>query len=407
MTSSEIAFIRQQFPMLQKEVYGKPLTYLDSGASSQKPQTVIDCINDYYTFQNTNIHRGAHFLANEATESFEAAREITRNFINAKNSFEIIFTKGTTDSINLVAFSFAESFVNEGDEILITAMEHHANIVPWQMACQRKKANLRVIPIDENGELILDNIDELLNERTRLFAFTQVSNVLGTVNPVEVLIEKAHKKNIPVLLDGAQAVPHASVDVQKLDCDFYCFSGHKMYAPMGVGVLYGKEEFLNKMVPYQGGGEMIKDVTFEKTTYNELPYKFEPGTPNVGGVLGLARAISFMTEIGIEKIAAHENELLEYATKELHNLGDVTIYGNAEKKAGVISFLLNGIHPFDAGTIIDHFGIAVRTGHHCAQPIMDFYDIPGTIRASFAVYNNFEDIDRLIAALKQVKVMFG
>jgi len=407
MTSSEIAFIRQQFPILQKEVYGKPLTYLDSGASSQKPQTVIDCINDYYTLQNTNIHRGSHFLANEATESFEAAREITRNFINAKNSFEIIFTKGTTDSINLVAFSFAESFVNEGDEILITAMEHHANIVPWQMACQRKKANLRVIPIDENGELILDNIDELLNERTRLFAFTQVSNVLGTVNPVEVLIEKAHKKNIPVLLDGAQAVPHVSVDVQKLDCDFYCFSGHKMYAPMGVGVLYGKEEFLNKMVPYQGGGEMIKDVTFEKTTYNELPYKFEAGTPNVGGVLGLARAISFMTGIGIEKIAAHENELLKYATKELHDLEDVTIYGNARKKAGVISFLLNGIHPFDAGTIIDHFGIAVRTGHHCAQPIMDFYNIPGTIRASFAVYNNFEDIDRLIAALKQVKVMFG
>lgn len=399
--------IRQQFPILDQQVYGKPLIYFDNAATTQKPQRVIDSLNNYYTKLNSNIHRGVHFLSQQATAAFEESRETVRRFINARHAHEIIFTRGTTESINLVASSFSKKFLQAGNSILISTMEHHSNIVPWQMACEEKQARLKVIPINKNGEIIFSEFEKLLDKSCKLLAVTHVSNTLGTINDIKQLIDSAHKHNIPVLIDGAQAISHLNVDVQALDCDFYCFSGHKMYAPMGVGVLYGKENILNELPPYQGGGEMIKTVTFEKTTYNELPFKFEAGTPNVGDVIGLKEAISFIEDIGYETIRKYEQDLHEYATDQLMHLGGVRIIGTAQKKTSVISFLLDNIHPYDAGIILDKLGIAVRTGHHCTQPLMDFYEIPGTIRASFAIYNTKEEIDGMIEAMKRIKIMFA
>ncbi len=403
----DINKIRQDFPILQQKIYGKPLVYLDNAATTQKPKVVIDTVSKYYYEENANIHRGVHYLSNKATESFEIARKNIQKYINAENSHEIIFTKGTTDSINLVASSFGKKFISKDDEILISVMEHHSNIVPWQILCEEKKAKLRVIPINEKGEIIFDVFEKLLNEKTKLVAITHVSNALGTINPVKEIISKAHKKNIPVLIDGAQSIPHLKVDVKELDCDFYCFSGHKVYAPMGVGVLYGKEKFLEEMPPYQSGGEMIKNVTFEKTTFNELPFKFEAGTPNVGGVLGLSAAFDYLNKIGRENIEVYENELLNYATEELQKINGLRFIGTAKHKTSVISFLIGDIHPYDAGIIIDKMGVAIRTGHHCAQPVLDWFKIPGTIRASFAFYNTKDEIDRLIEAILQVIKMFG
>lgn len=402
----DIQKIRSQFPILESTVYDKPLVYLDNAATNQKPERVIKAVENYYNTQNSNIHRGVHHLSQEATAAYEKVREQIRGFINARHSHEIIFTRGTTESINLVASSFCKRYVNEGDEILVSAMEHHSNIVPWQMACEERGAKLKVIPMNLHGELLMETLPHLLTEKVKLVALAHVSNALGTINPIEEIIEKAHEKNIPVLIDGAQAVAHLNVDVQKLDCDFYCFSGHKMYGPMGIGVLFGKEEYLNEMPPYQGGGEMISEVTFEKTTYNELPFKFEAGTPNVGDVMGLGEAISFISETGIENIMETGEELVKYCEKQLLAEGGITLIGTAEKKAGVVSFLIDNVHPYDAGTIIDRLGVAVRTGHHCAQPVMDFFKIPGTIRASFSVYNTKEEIDILIAAIQRVKAMF-
>lgn len=399
--------IRQDFPILQQIIYGKPLAYFDNAATAQKPKVVIDTVSKYYSEENANIHRGAHYLSNKATESFEIARKNIQQYINAENSHEIIFTKGTTDSINLVASSFGKKFIFKDDEILISVMEHHSNIVPWQILCEEKKAKLKVIPINEKGEIIFDVFEELLNEKTKLVAITHVSNALGTINPVKEIISKAHEKNIPVLIDGAQSIPHLEVDVKELDCDFYCFSGHKVYAPMGVGILYGKEKFLEEMPPYQSGGEMIKNVTFEKTVFNELPFKFEAGTPNVGGVLGLSAAFDYLNKIGRENIEVYENELLNYAYEELQKINGLRFIGTAKHKTSLISFLIGDIHPYDAGIIIDKMGVAIRTGHHCAQPVMDWFKIPGTIRASFAFYNTKDEIDRLIEAILQVKKMFG
>lgn len=399
--------IRQDFPVLSRQVYGKPLIYFDNAATTQKPRQVIDAISKYYYEDNANVHRGVHFLSQQATNEFEGVRKQVAGFINAADSSEIIFTKGTTDSINLVAFTFGRLMVNEGDEIVISAMEHHANIVPWQVLCDEKKAHLRVIPVSDKGELDLEEYVGSLTRKTRLVALTHVSNTLGTINPVREIVAMAHSKGIPVLLDGAQGVSHMPVDVQDIDCDFYCFSGHKLYGPMGIGVLYGKEELLNAMPPYQFGGEMIDQVTFEKTTYNELPYKFEAGTPNVADVMGLGAAISYITEIGLDNIARWEDELLLYATSELKRSGGLTIFGEAKHKASVISFLINGIHPYDAGTILDHMGIAVRTGTHCTQPLMDRFGISGTIRASLAFYNTKAEIDGLVKGVEQVKKMFS
>jgi len=397
--------LRSDFPVLSRQVHGKPLIYFDSAATTQKPRVVIEREKQYYEQENANIHRAAHFLANEATAFYEEGRKRIADFINARHPHEVIFTRGTTESINLIAFSFAERFLRKNDEVVISAMEHHANIVPWQMACERKKAHLKVIPMNEKGELLLETLPELLNQKTKIVAITHVSNVLGSVNPVKEIIEKAHLRNIPVLVDGAQAVPHQKVDVQEMDCDFYCFSGHKMYAPMGIGVLYGKEQWLNEIPPYQGGGEMIKKVSFAKTTYNELPYKFEAGTPNVPGVLGLHAAIDYMENIGLDNIAKYEKELCDYAEKQLLALGFVKLIGTARHKTGVVSFVMDGVHPYDAGTILDHLGVAVRTGHHCAEPVADFFGLTSIIRASFAFYNTKEEIDNFIAALKKVKQM--
>ena len=399
--------IRQDFPILQQRIYGKSLAYFDNAATAQKPKVVIDTVSKYYSEENSNIHRGVHYLSNKATESFEIARKNIQQYINAENSHEIIFTKGTTDSINLVASSFGKKFISKDDEILISVMEHHSNIVPWQILCEEKKAKLRVIPINEKGEIIFDAFEELLNEKTKLVAITHVSNALGTINPVKEIISKAHEKNIPVLIDGAQSIPHLNVDIKELDCDFYCFSGHKVYAPMGVGVLYGKEKFLEEMPPYQSGGEMIKNVTFEKTTFNELPFKFEAGTPNVGGILGLDAAFKYLNKIGRENIEVYENELLNYATEELQKINGLRFIGTAKHKTSVISFLIGDIHPYDAGIIIDKMGVAIRTGYHCAQPVLDWFKVQGTIRASFAFYNTKDEIDRLIEAILQVKKMFG
>lgn len=401
----DINKIRADFPILQQNIYGKPLVYFDNAATNQKPQCVIDTLVEYYKSENSNIHRGVHYLSQKATIAFENARETVKAFINANSSSEIIFTRGTTESINLVAQSFGKKFIKEGDEVIISAMEHHSNIVPWQMICEEKRALLKVIPFFENGELDINAFENLISEKTRIIAITHVSNALGTINPIKEIIQKAHSKNIPVLIDGAQGIAHSKVDVQELDCDFYCFSGHKIYAPMGIGVLYGKEELLNQMPPYHGGGEMIKTVTFEKTTYNDLPFKFEAGTPNVGDVLGLEKALQYINEIGIDKIAEYEDVLLNYATEKLAEIEGIRFFGTAKHKSAVISFLIGNIHPFDAGTIIDRHGVAVRTGHHCAQPLMDYYKIPGTIRASFAFYNTKEEIDVLITAVKKAKQM--
>lgn len=397
--------IRKDFPLLNQRVYNKPLIYLDNAATTQKPLQVIETITKYYSEENSNVHRGVHFLSQQATLAFENARVMVQKFINATFSHEIIFTKGTTESINLVANSFGRAFLKEGDEILISTMEHHSNIVPWQLACSYYNANLKVIPIFENGELDFDSFKVLLSDKTKLIAITHVSNTLGTINPVKKIIEIAHQKNIPVLIDGAQGIAHTKVDVQNLDCDFYCFSGHKIYGPMGVGVLYGKEKWLNQLPPYQGGGEMIKKVTFENTTFNELPFKFEAGTPSVADVIGLSSALDYVSSLGINKIEEYENELLKYATSELSKIDEIKIIGRAEEKAALISFLLADSHPFDVGTIINHMGIAVRTGHHCTQPLMDFYNIPGTIRASFSFYNTFEEINLFVDAIKKTKQM--
>ncbi len=401
----DINKIREDFPALHQLVYKRPLIYLDNAATTQKPKVVIDTLLEYYNKQNSNIHRGVHYLSQQATSAYEDARRVIQKFINASHSHEIIFTRGTTESINLVASSFAKKFLNKGDEIVISGMEHHSNIVPWQIVCEEKQAVLKIIPINESGELIIEEFEKLLNEKTKLIAIAHISNALGTINPVKEIIKTAHSKNIPVLVDGAQAVPHMKVDVQDLDCDFYCFSGHKMYAPMGAGILYGKEKILEELPPYQGGGEMIKDVTFEKTTYNELPFKFEAGTPNVGDGLGLAAAIKYLETIGIDAIHQHESELLEYATKRLLAIDGLKIIGTARNRAAVISFLVGKIHPSDIGIILDKLGIAVRTGHHCAQPIMERYKITGTVRASFGLYNTIEEVDTFIEGVIKAKSM--
>lgn len=395
----DIHKVRADFPLLKREVNGKPLVYLDNGATTQKPKAVIDAITHYYSDMNSNVHRGVHYLSQISTDAFEVTRHKVQEFINAKNDFEVIITKGTTDSINLVASCYGKAFVQEGDEIIISAMEHHSNIVPWQMLCEEKGAILRVIPMNENGELDIEAYKNLLSDKTKLVSVTYVSNALGTINPVKQIIELAHEKQVPVLLDAAQAIQHIKIDVQELDVDFLAFSGHKMYAPTGVGVLYGKKDLLNAMPPYQGGGDMIKDVTFEKTTYNELPFKFEAGTPNIEAGICLAAAIDYINDLGIDNIKAYEDELLDYASAKIKEIPGVKIIGEATKKSSVLSFVVDGVHPYDIGVILDKLGIAVRTGHHCAQPVMDQFGIPGTVRASLAVYNTKEDIDNFIAGL--------
>jgi cysteine desulfurase / selenocysteine lyase len=402
---TDIHNIRDQFPVLQRQIYGKPYVYLDNAATTQKPLSVINRLKDYYESENSNIHRGVHFLSQEATTAFEQTRQDVATFLNATGTSEIIFTKGTTESINLVASSYGNSFLGEDDEILITWMEHHSNIVPWQLLCSRTGAKLKVCPITRSGEIIMEIFEQLLSERTKLVAVTHISNALGTINPVKEIIAKAHEAGAVALIDGAQAVSHMKVDVQELDCDFYCFSGHKMYGPMGIGVLYGKEALLEKMPPYQGGGEMISTVTFEETTFNQLPFKFEAGTPNVSAVLGLGAALRFMNDLGFDEISQHEDDLLAYGVEKLSQIEGMKFYGEAPRKAGVISFNLEGIHPYDAGTLMDKFGVAVRTGHLCTQPLVDFYEIPGFIRASFAVYNSRQEIDMLANAIKKSRAM--
>lgn len=399
--------IRNQFPILHQKVHGHPLIYFDNAATSQKPLKVINAISEYYLKENSNIHRGAHYLSNQATEKYEKSREAVRRFINAESTEEIILTKGTTESINLVASCLSQSLFKQGDEILISGLEHHANIVPWQIAAEKTGALIKVIPILDSGELDMDAFKNLLNPKTKLLALSHISNALGTINPVEEMITLAKEKGVLVLIDGAQSAPHMLVDVQALDCDFFCFSAHKIYGPTGIGVLYGKKAQLEKMPPYQSGGEMIKEVTFKGTTFNDLPYKFEAGTPNIAGGIGLLAAIEFMEEVGLEHIARREAELLAYATKKLKELGGIQFVGEAKEKAAVISFLVDGIHPSDLGSVLDKLGIAVRTGHHCAQPIMDRFEIPGTVRASFAVYNTETEIDVFIEGIEKVKKMFG
>lgn len=398
--------IRANFPILARTVYGKPLVYLDNGATTQKPRCVVDAITDEYYSVNANVHRGVHFLSQQATELHEASRETVRRFINARSTNEIVFTRGTTESINLLASSFGEAFLGEGDEVIVSTMEHHSNIVPWQLLQMRKGIKLRVIPMNDCGELLLNEYERLFTERTRIVCVTHVSNVLGTVNPVKDMIVTAHAHGVPVLVDGAQSIPHMPVDVQALDADFYVFSGHKVYGPTGVGVLYGKEEWLDKLPPYQGGGEMIQHVSFERTTFNELPFKFEAGTPDYIGTTGLARALDYVTTLGMDRIAAYEHDLTEYATRRLKEIPGMRIFGEAAEKGSVISFLVGDIHHFDMGTLLDRLGIAVRTGHHCAQPLMQRLGIEGTVRASFALYNTKEEIDALVAGVERVSRMF-
>ena len=403
----DINKIRSEFPILNQKIHGKDYVYLDNGATTQKPIQVIDAVSDFYKNTNSNIHRGVHHLSDLSTKAYEAVRSKVQNFINAEQEQEIIFTKGTTDSINLVAFSFGERYINAGDEIIISAMEHHSNLVPWQMLCERKGANLRVLPFNKNGELEMDKLPGLLNDKTKLLAVTHVSNSLGTINPVKEIIEQAHKANVPVLIDGAQSIQHSIIDVQDLDCDFYVFSGHKIYAETGIGVLYGKEKYLKEMPPYQVGGDMVDHVTLEKTTYLDAPFKFEAGTANYVGAVSLGVAIDYINDIGLKNIAEYEAELLQYATAELEKIEGLTIYGKAKHKTATISFLLDKIHHYDTGMILDKLGIAVRTGSHCTQPIMDFLDITGTVRASFAFYNTKNDVDRLVAGILKVKEMFA
>ncbi|MCQ4910576.1 cysteine desulfurase [Phocaeicola vulgatus] len=402
----DIQKIREDFPILDREVYGKPLIYLDNGATTQKPHQVVEAITDEYYSVNANVHRGVHFLSQQATELHEASRETVRRFINARSSNEIVFTRGTTESINLLASSFADSQMKEGDEVIVSVMEHHSNIVPWQLQAARKGIVLKVIPMNDRGELLLDEYEKLFSERTKLVSFAHVSNVLGTVNPAKEMIATAHAHGVPVLIDGAQSVPHMKVDVQDLDADFFAFSGHKIYGPTGVGVLYGKEEWLDKLPPYQGGGEMIQSVSFEKTTFNELPFKFEAGTPDYIGTTALAKALDYVSAIGMENIAAHEHELTLYAMQRLKEINGMRIFGEAEHKSSVISFLVGNIHHLDMGTLLDRLGIAVRTGHHCAQPLMIRMGIEGTVRASFGLYNTKEEIDMLAAGIERVSRMF-
>ena len=403
----DISDIRADFPLLHQTVYNRPLVYFDNGATTQKPECVIDAVNEVFTSYNSNIHRGVHFLSDKASEEYENAREKVRSFINAANSEEIIFTSGATGSINAIAFSFGERYINEGDEILISHLEHHANIVPWQMMCNRKQAILKIIPVDENGEIIFEEFLRLLTPRTRLVAITQVSNALGVIVPVDKIISAAHSLNIPVLVDGAQGIQHGVTDVRKMDCDFYVFSGHKLYGPTGIGVLYGKADLLSELPPYQGGGDMVKNVTFEKTTYNDLPFRFEAGTMNFPGAIGLARAIDYLLSLGMEDIGNREKDLLKYATERMLSIDGLRIYGNSPYKISVISFLLKGIHMYDTGMILDKLGIAVRTGTHCAQPVMERFGIEGTVRASMCFYNTYEEIDRLCSGIEKVITMFS
>jgi cysteine desulfurase / selenocysteine lyase len=398
--------IRSDFPIFSKFVNGKPLVYLDNAATTQKPQTVIDALIRFYTQECASIHRGVYYLSERATESYEAARDKVRSFINAASTREIVFVRGTTEGINLVAQTYGRTHITRDDEILISAMEHHSNIVPWQMLCEEKDARLRVVPINPAGELIIDEYKRLLGPKTRLVAVTYVSNALGTINAVGETIRLAHERNVPVLVDGAQAVPHMPIDVQELDCDFFAFSGHKMYGPTGIGILYGKERLLEAMPPYQGGGDMIGAVTFEKTFYNKLPYKFEAGTPDIAGAIGFGAAVDYLKFIGLKNIAAHENDLISYCAAALQTIDEVRIIGTAREKSSVLSFILEGVHPHDIGTILDKEGIAIRTGHHCAQPVMEFFGIPATARASFGLYNTREDIDALICGLRKAREVF-
>lgn len=401
-----IEAIRQDFPILEREVYGKPLIYLDNGATTQKPRCVVESIvNEYYSV-NANVHRGVHFLSQQATELHEESRKTVQRFINARSSNEIIFTRGTTEAINLLAFTFGEAFCNEGDEIIISVMEHHSNIVPWQLLAARKGITIKVVPMNEKGELLMDEYRAMFSERTKLVSLTHVSNVLGTVNPIKEIAAIAHQHGVPVLADGAQAVPHMKVDVQDLDVEFYAFSGHKMYGPTGVGVLYGKEEWLDKLPPYQGGGEMIQTVSFEKTTFNELPFKFEAGTPDYIGTTALAVGIDYISALGMDQIAAYEHELTNYAMQQMRTIEGMRFFGEADQKGSVISFLVGDIHHFDMGTLLDRLGIAVRTGHHCAQPLMQALGIEGTVRASFGIYNTKAEVDALVQGIERVRKMF-
>jgi cysteine desulfurase/selenocysteine lyase len=402
----DIQKIRADFPILSRQVNGKPLVYFDNGATTQKPQVVIDAIATYYQEINANIHRGVHTLSQLATDAYEASRTKIQNHINAQFAHEVLFTSGTTHGVNLVANGFA-SLLKAGDEVLVSALEHHSNIVPWQMLCEKTGAVLKVIPMNEKGELVMTEYDQLLSDKTKIVTVNHISNALGTINPIKYMIDKAHQFGAAVFIDGAQAVPHLKPNVQELDCDFYAFSGHKICGPTGTGILYGKEAWLNKLPPYQGGGEMIKEVTFEKTTYAELPHKFEAGTPNIAGGIVLGTAVDYMNSVGFDNIQKQELELLNYATEQLLAIEGLKIYGTAEEKTSVISFNIDGIHPYDIGTIVDKLGIAVRTGHHCAQPIMNFFEIPGTIRASFAFYNTKEEIDSMVEAVKKAKMMLS
>ena len=403
----DVAEIRKDFPILKQKVHGKPLVYFDNGATSQKPQQVIDALSRYYSAENSNIHRGVHDLSERATAAYETAREKIRAFINAPTDKEIIFVRGTTEAINLVAQSYGRSFLKTGDEIIVSAMEHHSNIVPWQILCEQVGASLRVIPINHNGEILMDEYRRLLNERTKLVSVTHVSNALGTVAPVKEIVALAHQRGVPVLLDGAQAVPHLKVDVQDLGCDFYAFSGHKVFGPTGVGVLYGRAEMLEKMPPYQSGGDMISLVTFEKTHYNVLPYKFEAGTPNIAGGIGLGAAIDYLDGLDWQQVEAHERQLLSYATDQLSKIDAARIIGTAEEKAGVVSFVIDHVHAHDVGTILDQEGVAIRAGHHCAMPVMQRFGVPATARASFAFYNTTAEIDVMVQAIHRVLKVFG
>ena len=408
---SEPAFdvhrIRRDFPILHQQVHGKPLVYLDNAATTQKPLAVIEAISDYYRHDNSNIHRGVHTLSERATEAYEKVRAAAQKFLNAASTKEIIFVRGTTEAINLVAQTYGRKNINSGDEVLITALEHHSNIVPWQLLCDEKGARLRVAPINDSGELLLDEFEKLLNPKTKIVAIGHLSNALGTINPVREIVRMAHARNIPVLVDGAQAAPRMQVDVQELDCDFYALSGHKLYGPTGIGILYGKMELLEAMPPYQGGGDMIASVTFEKTVYNRLPYKFEAGTPNIADTIGLGAAIEYLNSLGLEQIEQHEAGLLNYATQAVSAIPGVRLVGTAKEKAGVLSFVMDEIHPHDIGTILDSEGIAVRTGHHCAQPVMQRFNIPATARASFGLYNTPQEIDALVAGIHKVQKVMG
>lgn len=403
----DIQHIRNQFPILNEKIRGKQLVYLDNGASTQKPQAVIDAETYFYEHQNANIHRGVHYLSQIGTDLYEQTRKKVQQFINAKHEHEIIFTKGTTNSINLIAYTFGKKFIHEGDEIVVTEMEHHSNIVPWQMLCEEKKCILKVIPLQEDGSIKIEDAEKIITTKTKLVSITYVSNALGTINPIREIIAIAKKNNAKILIDAAQAIQHISIDVQALDCDFLAFSGHKIYGPTGTGILYGKEDILNEIPPFEGGGDMIKSVSFKGTVFNDLPFKFEAGTPNIAGCIALNAAIEYIENLGLENIKKYEDELLQYATEKLSSIDGLKIYGTATNKSSVISFLLDGIHPYDVGVILDNMGIAIRTGHHCAQPVMDFYSIPGTCRASFAFYNTKEEIDLLYDGILKAKKMLS